>query len=57
MSTWIIAILVFGGLACAGRSIYNSRKNGSSCGQGCDGCGGCGGGQPQSRQSQPEPRD
>lgn len=38
MSTLIVGIIVFGGVAFAGYKTFKSHKEGGSCSCGCDGC-------------------
>ncbi len=38
MSTFIVGIIVLGGIAFAGYKTFKSHKAGGSCGCGCSGC-------------------
>ncbi len=45
MGTFIVGLLVFGGAALIGRSLWRQQsaaKNNARCGGGCVNCGGCG---------------
>lgn len=43
MGTAIVAVVVLGIVALAVKSMVRAKKNGKSCGMGCDQCeGGCG---------------
>ncbi|MFU0828253.1 MAG: hypothetical protein ACFWTJ_12140 [Lachnoclostridium sp.] len=38
MATFIVGIIVLGGIAFSGYKTYKSRKTGGGCGCGCSGC-------------------